>query len=75
MLKTERLAVQVLPSHKLALRFLASAEDVSEAAIVRRLIRREAEAKHVWYDDPASANYHGRSAWSAEGVGRSPGDH
>ena len=62
MLKTERIAVKVLPAHKLALARIAHAEDVSEAAIVRRLIRAEAERRHVWFDDPASADYCGRSA-------------
>jgi hypothetical protein len=60
MLKTEKIAIKVAPNHKLALSMLARAEDVSEAAIVRRLIRAEAERRHVWLDDPASADYRGR---------------
>ena len=60
MLKTERLAVKVLPAHKLALARIAQAEDTSEATIVRRLIRTEAERRHVWLDDPASVEWRGR---------------
>lgn len=62
MLKTERLAIKVLPAHKLALARLAQIEDISEAAILRRLIRAEAERRAVWFDDPASATWHGHSA-------------
>lgn len=62
MLKTKRLALKVLPAHKLALARLAQAEDVSEATIVRRLIRAEAERRCFWLDDPASADDHGRTA-------------
>ena len=60
MLKTERLAVKVLPAHKLALARIAQAEDTSEATIVRRLIRTEAERRCLWYDDPASVEWRGR---------------
>jgi len=60
MLKTERIVVKVLPAHKLALARIAQTEDVSEAAIVRRLIRAEAERRHVWFDDPKSADWRGR---------------
>jgi hypothetical protein len=60
MLKTERIAVKVLPAHKLALARIALTEDVAEAAIVRRLISAEAERRHVWFDDPSSADYRGR---------------
>ncbi len=62
MLKTEKIAIKVAPSHKLALARIAQAEDVSEAAIVRRLIRAEAERRCLWFDDPASAEWRGRSA-------------
>lgn len=60
MLKTERLAVKVLPAHKKALERIAQVEDVSEAAIVRRLIRAEAERRCVWFDNPETADYRGR---------------
>jgi hypothetical protein len=60
MLKTERITVKVLPAHKLALARIAQAEDTSEATIVRRLIRSEAERRCLWYDDPSSAAYRGR---------------
>jgi predicted RNA polymerase sigma factor len=60
MLKTERLAVKVLPAHKLALARIAQAEDTSEATIVRRLIRAEAERRHVWFDDPTTTGWRGR---------------
>ena len=63
MLKTERLAVKVLPAHKLALAHIAQAEDVSEAAVVRRLIRAEAERRHLWFDDPATISYRGHAAY------------
>ena len=46
--KSERLAVKVLPAHKAALEQIAQTEDTSEAAIVRRLIRREAERRGLW---------------------------
>lgn len=62
MLKTERLAVQVLPAHKLALARIAQTEDVSAAAVVRRLIRAEAERRHIWFDNPEALAYRGRSA-------------
>ena len=48
MLKTERLTMKVLPAHKAALEQIAQTEDTSEAAIVRRLIRREAERRGLW---------------------------
>lgn len=48
MLKTERLAVKVLPAHKQVLACIAQTEDTSEAAIVRRLIRSEAEKRGLW---------------------------
>jgi hypothetical protein len=57
MLKTERLAVKVLPAHKLALARIAQVEDTSEAAIVRRLIRAEAERRHIWFDDRLSVDH------------------
>ena len=62
MLKTEKIAIKVAPSHKLALSLLARAEDVSEAAIVRRLIRAEAERRHVWFEDSACADHRAHSA-------------
>jgi len=62
MMKTERIAVKVLPAHKLALARIAQTEDVSDAAVVRRLIRAEAERRHVWLDAPAGADWRGRSA-------------
>jgi hypothetical protein len=62
MLKTERLAVKVLPAHKRALARIAQLEDVSEAAIVRRLIRAEAERRNLWLDDPTSASCRERPA-------------
>ncbi len=48
MLKTERLTVKVLPAHKAALEQLAQQEDVSAAAMMRRLIRAEAERRGLW---------------------------
>jgi hypothetical protein len=62
MLKTERIAAKVLPAHKAALARIASIEDVSEATIVRRLIRAEAERRHVWFDLPETVDGRGRSA-------------
>jgi len=52
MLNKVRIAVQILPVHKAALARLARAEDISPAAMVRRLIRAEAERRHVWLDGP-----------------------
>ena len=60
MLKTEKIAVKVAPAHKLALERLARVEDVSEAAVVRRLIAAEARRVGLWLDDPASVDYRGR---------------
>jgi hypothetical protein len=60
MLNTERLAVKVLPAHKLALARIAQVEDTSEATIVRRLIRAEAERRHIWFDDPVNADHRGQ---------------
>jgi predicted transcriptional regulator len=48
MTKTERLTVKVLPAHKQALERIAEREDTSSAAIMRRLIRQEAERRGVW---------------------------
>jgi len=48
MFKTERLTVKVLPAHKAVLERIAQSEDTSEAAIVRRLIRSEAERRGLW---------------------------
>jgi hypothetical protein len=62
MLKTERLVVKVLPAHKAALARMAQADDLSEAAVVRRLIRAEAERRHIWLDDPESLKWRGRPA-------------
>ena len=50
MLKTEKLAVKVLPTHKLAVERLAKAEGEPVAVIIRRLIRAEAERCGVWTD-------------------------
>lgn len=55
MLKTEKLAVKVLPTHKLAVEKLAKAEGEPVAVIIRRLIRAEAERRGVW-TDPTPAN-------------------
>ena len=60
MLKTEKIAVKVAPAHKLALERLARVEDMSEAAVVRRLIAAEARRVGLWFDDPASAEWRGR---------------
>jgi hypothetical protein len=46
--KTERLAAKVLPAHKDALEQMARSEDTSEAAIIRRLIRAEAQRRGLW---------------------------
>ena len=62
MRKRERIALLVLPAHKAALARIAQAEDISRAAVVRRLIRAEAERRHIWLDDPESLNWRGRSA-------------
>jgi hypothetical protein len=62
MLKRERIALLVLPAHKRALALIAQAEDISPAAVVRRLIRAEAERRHIWLDDPENADWRGRSA-------------
>ena len=43
-----RLAVKVLPAYKAVLEQIAQTEDTSEAAIVRQLIRREAERRGLW---------------------------
>jgi hypothetical protein len=48
----ERLTLLVLPAHKQVLDILARDEDVSQAAIVRRLIRDEAKKRGLW---PAAA--------------------
>jgi predicted transcriptional regulator len=48
MTKSERLTVKVLPAHKQALERIAEQEETSSAAIMRRLIRREAERVGVW---------------------------
>lgn len=48
MLRDERLTVQVLPEHKEALGRIAEREDTSSSAIVRRLIRAEAERRGLW---------------------------
>ena len=48
MSRTVRLTVKVLVSHKAALERLAEEEDTSAAAVVRRLVRAEAERRGVW---------------------------
>lgn len=48
MLKTYRLTVKLTPAHKLALGQLAKLEDESVAALVRRLIRAEAQQRGFW---------------------------
>ncbi len=52
-LKRDRIALLVLPAHKLALARIAQADEISEAAVVRRLIRAEAQRRHIWLDDNA----------------------
>lgn len=46
--KTKRLAAKVLPAHKAALEQMAQDEDASEAAVIRRLIRAEAQRRGLW---------------------------
>lgn len=46
--KTIRLSVKVLPAHKAALTQLAQNDDTSAAAIMRRLIRAEAQRRGLW---------------------------
>lgn len=46
--KIDRLTVYLLPCHKRAVEKLARREGESQAAIVRRLIRREAEDFGIW---------------------------
>lgn len=53
MLKSERLTFTALPIHKAALECIAEAEDTSAAAIMRRLIRSEAERRGLWPDNRA----------------------
>jgi len=48
MLKTYRLTVKLTPAHKMALGRLAKLEDESVAALVRRLIRAEAQQRGFW---------------------------
>ena len=55
MLKPERLTVKALPADKAALEQLAQQEDVSAAAILRRLIRAEAERRGMWPAKPQRA--------------------
>jgi hypothetical protein len=50
-LKRDRIALLVLPAHKLALARIAQTDEISEAAVVRRLIRAEAQRRHIWLDD------------------------
>ncbi len=47
-MKTERFGAKVTPAHKLALERMAQAEDLSAAAVLRRLIRQEAERRGLW---------------------------
>ena len=56
MLKTERLATAGASGSQTGSRRIAQTEDVSAAAIVRRLIRAEAERRHIWLDRPATLN-------------------
>lgn len=58
MKKIERMtvSVKVLPAHKEALERIAQQEDTSAAAIMRRLIRREALSRGVWPASPASSS-------------------
>jgi hypothetical protein len=49
-MKRDRIALLVLPAHKLALARIAQTEEISEAAVVRRLIRAEAQRRQIWLD-------------------------
>ncbi len=44
----EHLGVILLPAHKQALKRLAEANGEAMAVVVRGLIRREAERRHMW---------------------------
>jgi len=48
MVKTERLAVKVLPAHKMAIESMAKADGEPVVIIVRRLIRGAAKQRGFW---------------------------
>ena len=47
-------------AEKAALARLAERDGNSQAGIIRRLLRREAQEQAVWFYDPASAEWRGR---------------
>lgn len=56
MLKTYRLTVKLTPAHKMALGRLAKLDDESVAALVRRLIRAEAQQRGFWTEPIEAEN-------------------
>ncbi len=56
MVKSEKLGIKVLPKHKWALEEMAALEGEPMAAVLRRLIRSEAERLGLWEcSDPEPA--------------------
>ena len=55
-----RLTVVFTPAESIALDRLAQQDIRPVKEQVRALVRAEAERRHVWMDDPASAEWRGR---------------
>lgn len=56
MLRTQRLTVKLQPAHRTALENLARLDGESVAAVVRRLIRAEAQRRGFWPQPMPAAN-------------------
>jgi hypothetical protein len=58
----QRLILTLSPAEQAALTRLAEADLRPPREELRFLLREAAKARHVWLDDPASAEWRGRSA-------------
>lgn len=58
----KRLTITFTAAERAALDRLAQQDIRPVKDQVRALVRAEAERRCLWFDDPASANYRGRSA-------------
>jgi hypothetical protein len=57
-----RLTITFTAAERAALDRLAQLDTRPVKDQVRALVRAEAERRHIWFDDPASAGYRGHSA-------------
>ena len=58
--RDEAFRLVMTAAEKAALERLAERDGDSQASILRRLLRREAQAEGAWFEDPKSAEWRGR---------------